>query len=197
MPATFRHIAVFCGSNPGADPAFRQAAEALGAELLKRDLGLVYGGGNVGLMGILADVVMAGGGEVIGVIPRALRDREVAHEGVSRLEVVDTMHQRKARMYALSDALIALPGGIGTFEELFESLTWIQLGLHAKPCGVINACRYYDALLAQLDLAAEQGFLPPAHRALLIDDPDAGILLDRLAGSRPPAVAKWITRSDL
>lgn len=193
---SLRRIAVFCGSNTGVDPVFRAAAESLGAEILARRMSLVYGGGNVGLMGIIADVVMAGGGEVIGVIPQALRDREVAHEGITRLEVVDDMHIRKQRMYELSDALIALPGGIGTFEELFESMTWIQLGLHAKPCGVVNVAGYYDPLLAQLDRATEQGFLRTAHRQLLISDADPGALLDRFADYQPPVVEKWISHSD-
>lgn len=196
MATKLQSIAVFCGSNPGIDPAYARAAAGFGEELLRRGLSLVYGGGNVGLMGIIADTVMVGGGEVIGVIPRALRDREVAHEGVSRLEVVDNMHLRKQRMYALADALVALPGGIGTFEELLESLTWIQLGLHAKPCGVLNVGGYYDALLAQLDLAARQGFLPAAHRHLLIADDDPGRLIDRFADYRIPVVEKWIERAD-
>ncbi len=193
---SLRRIAVFCGSNPGVDPIFRAAAESLGAELLARQMSLVYGGGNVGLMGIIADVVMAGGGEVIGVIPQALRDREVAHEGITRLEVVADMHIRKQRMYELSDALIALPGGIGTFEELFESLTWIQLGLHAKPCGVLNIGGYYDPLLAQLDNATQQGFLRTAHRQILTSAADPRQLLDGFADYQAPDVEKWIHPSD-
>lgn len=191
-----RRLAVFCGSNPGIDRCFADGAVALGEELLRRQIGLVYGGGNVGLMGIIADTVMAGGGEVLGVIPKALRDREVAHEGITRLEVVDNMHVRKQRMYALADGLIALPGGIGTFEELLESLTWIQLGLHAKPCGVLNIDGYYDPLIGQLDVAAAQGFLHAAHRSLLIADRDPASLLDRFADYQVPKVEKWIGRAD-
>ncbi|RMH16045.1 MAG: TIGR00730 family Rossman fold protein [Acidobacteria bacterium] len=191
-----RRVAVFCGSSPGRDGAYRAAAEALGKTLAERRLGLVYGGGDVGLMGILADAVMAAGGEVIGVIPQALKARELAHLGLTRLEVVDSMHSRKERMYQLADALIALPGGIGTFEELLESLTWIQLGLHAKPCGVLNVGGYYDPLLAQLERAVAHGFLRPEHRGLLIAERDPVVLLERFADYRPPQIRKWIDEGE-
>lgn len=190
-------ICVFCGSNPGRNPAYAEAARQLGARLVEQGVGLVYGGGNVGLMGILADTVLAGGGEVIGVIPQALVDREVAHRGVTELEVVDSMHTRKRRMYGLADALVALPGGVGTFEELLEAITWIQLGLHAKPAGVINVQGYYDPLLTLFDRAQEQGFLHPVHRNLLMAAPDPGSLLERFAAFQPPVVEKWLSRDDV
>lgn len=196
MANEIESLAVFCGSNPGRNPAFEQAAVALGETMVRRGIRLIYGGGNVGLMGVIADSVMAGGGEVIGVIPHALEEREVAHLEITRLEVVDDMHVRKQRMYALADGLVAMPGGIGTFEELLESLTWIQLGLHAKPCGVLNVEGYYDHLLGQLDLAADQGFLPEAHRSLLLADSDPDRLIDRFIDYRAPEVEKWITRED-
>jgi len=148
--------------------------------LTRRGLGLVYGGGNIGLMGVLADAMLAAGGEVIGVIPRSLVAREVAHHGVSELRIVDTMHQRKALMNDLSDAFIALPGGFGTLDEFFEILTWSQLGIHGKPCGLLNVSGYYDSLLAMLDHAVTERFLRPAHRELVIAETDADALIQRL-----------------
>src|ERR1043165_174167 len=144
----FRRVCVFCGSSPGARPEYRQAAEAMGRLLASRRIGLVYGGGNVGLMGLLADAALSAGGEVIGVIPRHLDAREVAHRGLPDLRVVASMHERKALMADLSDAFIALPGGLGTLEEMFEILTWAQLGLHRKPCGLLNVLGYFDRLLS-------------------------------------------------
>ena len=175
MSDGLRRVCVFCGSSPGARPAYRAAAEELGRLLAARGLGLVYGGGNVGLMGVLADAALAAGGEVIGVIPRALVDLEVAHTGVRDLRVVDSMHERKATMTELADAFVALPGGIGTLEELIEVFTWSQLGLHAKPLGVLNTAGYYDKLGAFLDHGVEQGFQPAAQRAKLVmaADPEA------------------------
>lgn len=187
-----RSLAVFCGSHHGRNPAYRAAAKALGTHLGARGIELIYGGGNVGLMGTVADATMAAGGTVVGVIPQALKDREVAHEGVTRLEVVDSMHVRKQRMYELADALVALPGGIGTFEELLESMTWIQLGLHAKPCGLLNTAGYYDPLLAQLDAATDEGFVSASNRTILVSEREPDAILDRLERHTPPPVARWI-----
>ncbi|MEL6614466.1 MAG: TIGR00730 family Rossman fold protein [Bacteroidota bacterium] len=168
-------ICVFCGSRPGTDPAYIAAARETGARLAARGLGLVFGGGKVGLMGTVADAVLAGDAEAIGVIPRALVEREVAHEGLTDLHVVETMHQRKAAMAGLADAFIALPGGIGTMEELFEVWTWSVLGFHAKPVGLLNVSGYYDHLLHFLDTAVADGFFHPDHRARLLsaDSPEA------------------------
>ncbi len=174
-----KRLAVFCGSRHGDDPAYADAARGLGALLLERRCGLVYGGGDVGLMGVVADTVMDGGGEVIGVIPGMLVDREVAHKGLTRLDVVDSMHERKARMYELADAVVALPGGIGTFEELFEALTWNQLGIHRRPCGLLNVAGYYDPLAEMVRRAGAHGFVPNPDELLLVDD-EARRLLERL-----------------
>ncbi|MEO8166209.1 MAG: TIGR00730 family Rossman fold protein [Betaproteobacteria bacterium] len=186
-------MCVFCGSQPGARDNYALAAQSLAAALAHRGLGLVYGGGNVGMMGVLADAMLQASGTVIGVIPRALVAKEVAHRGVTELRVVDTMHQRKAMMNELSDAFVALPGGFGTLEELFEILTWAQLGIHGKPCAILNVSGYYDGLMAMLDHAVAERFLRPAHRELLIVDTDASALLQRLdaialaqAAIRPP-----------
>jgi uncharacterized protein (TIGR00730 family) len=168
----------------------------MGATLAERGLGLVYGGGNVGLMGELADAALAAGGEVIGVIPEALVRWEVAHAGLTDLQVVASMHERKARMAELSDAFIALPGGFGTFEEFCEVLTWSQLGLHTKPCALLNVDGYYDPLLALFDHAVEERFLRPEHRALVLEDADPGRLLDRLEGWSAPPLHKWIERDE-
>jgi uncharacterized protein (TIGR00730 family) len=168
----------------------------MGELLARRGLGLVYGGGCVGLMGILADAVLAAGGEVIGVIPAALMAREVGHTGVTELRVVGSMHERKALMADLSDAFVALPGGFGTLEEFCEVLTWAQLGIHRKPCGLLNADGYYDPLLALLDHAVAERFLRPAHRALVLEERDLERLLDRLATSRLPDLEKWVDREE-
>ncbi len=186
-----KRVCVFCGSNPGSRPEYRIAAQALAVALARCGLGLVYGGGNVGLMGMIADSMLQAGGEVIGVIPQSLVAKEVAHHGVSELRVVDTMHQRKALMNELSDAFIALPGGFGTLDEFFEILTWSQLGIHSKPSGLLNVCGYYDGLLAMLDHAVNERFLRPAHRALVLADSDADSLLQRLASFSPVQTGKW------
>ena len=186
-----KRVCVFCGSNTGIRAEYRIAAQGLATELARRGLGLVYGGGNVGLMGMIADSMLRAGGEVIGVIPQSLVAREVAHHGVSELRVVDTMHQRKALMNELSDAFIALPGGFGTLDEFFEILTWSQLGIHSKPSGLLNVCGYYDSLLAMLDHAVTERFLRPAHRALVLADSDADSLLQRLASFSPVQAGKW------
>ena len=189
---TLRRVCVFCGSNPGRRPGYADAAREMGRVLLERGLGLVYGGGNVGLMGVVADTVLAGGGEVIGVIPEALMAREVGHGALTHLHVVRTMHERKAMMADLADAFVALPGGFGTFEEFCEVLTWSQLGFHPKPCGLLNVAGYYDPLLALFDRGTEEGFIPPKHRALVIEETDPARLLDRFAAFTPPATSKWI-----
>ena len=173
-------ICVYCGSRIGNDPAYRQAAEELAAVLLRHRLVLIYGAGRIGLMGVLADAMLAGGGEVIGVIPRALMNSEVAHAGLSRLEVVESMHIRKARMMELADAMVALPGGLGTLEELFEALTWAQLRFHRKPCGLLNVQGYFDPLLTFLDGALEKGFISAENRRLVTMDASPARLLDAL-----------------
>ncbi|MDQ7828648.1 MAG: TIGR00730 family Rossman fold protein [Armatimonadota bacterium] len=188
-----RRVCVFCGSSAGVRPAYAAAARALGALLARRGLGLVYGGGRVGMMGVLADAVLAHGGEVTGVIPRHLVEREVAHDGVSTLHVVTTMHERKARMVELADAFIALPGGVGTLEELFEVWAWAQLGLHAKPCGVLNVDGYYDTLQAHVARMVAEGFLRPEHGAMVVFADDPEVLLDRFADYVPPP-ERWPSR---
>jgi len=195
MSGGLRRVCVFCGSSPGARPEYRATAEALGRMLAARGLGLVYGGGNVGLMGVLADAALAAGGEVIGVIPRALVDLEVAHTGLRDLRIVDSMHERKAAMAELAGAFVALPGGIGTLEELFEVWTWAQLGLHAKPCALLDVAGYYAPLVAFLEHAVAARFLRPVHRAMLTVTADPQALLDHLAAYSPPVVAKWIDRA--
>src|SRR5919199_3791597 len=176
-----RRVCVFCGSSPGADPAYAAAARRLAEVLVRRGIGLVYGGGSVGLMGVLADAALAAGGEVTGVIPRALQAREVGHAALPDLRVVETMHERKALMAELADGFVALPGGLGTLEEFFEVWTWAQLGIHAKPCGVLNVGGYFDPLLAFLDHAVAEGFVRDAYRAMLLVAAEPAPLLDRLA----------------
>lgn len=193
MPV-LRRICVYCGSSPGADPAYAEAARGLGARLAQDGIGLVYGGASVGLMGAVADAARAAGGEVIGVIPEALVAREVAHGGLEDLRVVGTMHERKALMADLADAFVALPGGMGTLEELAETLTWSMLGLHAKPCGILDVAGYYAGLTAFLDHAVDQRFLRAEHRELLLVSEDAGELLARFATWEAPTVEKWIDR---
>lgn len=187
-------ICVFTGSSQGRRPEYAAAATELAAALLARRIGLVYGGAHVGLMGLVADAVIAGDGEVIGVIPEALVAKEVAHTGLPDLRIVASMHERKALMSDLSDGFIAMPGGIGTFEEFFEVLTWAQLGLHRKPCGLLNVAGYYDGLLMFLDHAVGQGFLRTEHRAMILVSDDANDLLDQMGTWQPPVVAKWIDR---
>ncbi len=177
---TRRRVCVFCGSSDGNRVEYRQAAVALGRLLAEAGLGLVYGGAHVGLMGALADSALASGGEVIGVIPRALAVRELAHRHLTKLYVVQTMHERKAKMAQKSDAFVALPGGFGTLDEFFEVLTWFQLGIHSKPCMLVNTCGYFDGLLQFLDIAVEQGFLKPENRALVHQAPDPGEALPML-----------------
>lgn len=189
-------ICVFCGSNPGAEPAYAEAAVDLGRLLAGRGLTLIYGGGHVGLMGVLADAALAAGGRVTGVIPEALAAKELAHGGLTDLVVVSSMHERKALMSELSDAFIALPGGIGTLEEWFEVWTWSQLGFQPKPCGMLNVAGYYDHLLAFLDHMTAERFLSPPHRLMAIVENRADRLLDRLASYQPPRAEKWIDRAE-
>lgn len=187
-----KRVCVYCGSSLGNQQIYREAATAMGGVLAARGIGLVYGGGNVGLMGVIADAVLAGGGEVIGVIPRSLADREIAHLGVTDLRVVDSMHTRKAMMADLSDAFIAMPGGVGTFEEFFEAVTWTQLGVHRKPCGLLNAGGFYSALEAFIDQAVSEGFIKPVHRGSIVVDDNPERLLDSLLQIELPDVGKWI-----
>ena len=187
-----RRICVFCGSQVGTQAAYAAAAVHLGTLLAQRGIGLVYGGGKVGLMGVIADAALSAGGEVIGVIPERLMNRELGHGGVSELRVVGSMHERKALMSELSDAFIALPGGYGTFEEFFEVVTWTQLGIQSKPCGLLNVNGYYDTLLALLDNATSEGFVRPQHRGLVLIETDAARLLERIEAFRAPTVEKWL-----
>ena len=191
-----KRICVYCGSNPGRNPDFLQAAEALGQALVDRGLGLVYGGASIGVMGAVANAVLAHGGEAIGVIPEALHEKEITHTGLSEQHIVGSMHERKALMAELSDGFIALPGGWGTFEEIFEALTWAQLGIHRKPCGLLNVSGYYDHLGAFLEHAIEQQFVKPECRAMLMISPDPQGLLEQFAAYDPPVVKKWITVSE-
>jgi uncharacterized protein (TIGR00730 family) len=190
-------LCVFCGSSSGLNPAFGGAARTLGREMVSRGLELVFGGGNVGLMGVIADAVLDAGGHAIGVIPDGLVARELAHQRVSALHVVHSMHERKALMADLSDGFIALPGGFGTLEEFCEAVTWTQLGLHAKPCGLLNVDGFYDALLAFLAHARDEEFLRPTHHQIIVADEDPVRLLDRLAAWQPPDVPRWITSDQL
>jgi uncharacterized protein (TIGR00730 family) len=187
-------VCVFCGSNGGADPAYLETAARTGRALAERGLRLVYGGGKVGMMGAVADAALEAGGEVVGVIPQQIYDLEIGHEGVSELRVVASMHERKALMAELADAFVALPGGIGTFEELFEVYTWAQLGLHRKPLGLLDVAGYYAPLEAMLDHAVEQRFLRVETRAMLVRDDSLDALLERFDGWEPPDLMKWIDR---
>jgi uncharacterized protein (TIGR00730 family) len=191
-----KRICVFCGSSTGNRRPYTQAALDLGRALCARRIGLVYGGGNVGLMGIVADAVMESGGEVTGVIPEALVQRELAHRAVTELIVVRSMHERKAKMAELSDAFIAMPGGYGTFEEFCEIITWAQLGLHRKPCAILNVEGYYDPLLALFDRAVAEGFVHPSNRQLVLQGTEPNGLLSLLAAYTPPRTEKWIDRDD-
>jgi hypothetical protein len=183
-------IAVFCGSSSGNKPEYVAAAQALGRTLAERDIELVYGGGKVGLMGAIADAVLAAGGRVTGVIPRALEAREVAHTSLSALHVVEDMHQRKAMMADMADGFIAMPGGAGTLEEIFEAWTWAQLGYHRKPCGFLNVARYYDKLLGFIDDMVDHGFMKAPYRAMVSVEHAPDALLDALLAYTPP-LEKW------
>jgi len=185
-------ICVFCGSSPGADPAYRAAAVATGGLLARRGLGLVFGGGHVGLMGAVADAALAAGGEAVGVIPRGLQIRELGHEGLTELRIVDSMHERKALMAELSDGFVALPGGMGTLEEVAEALTWAQLGIHRKPVGLLDVKGYWGPLTAFLDHAVAEGFLRPDQRRLCLVAGEPEGLLDHMAAWEPPELPRWM-----
>jgi uncharacterized protein (TIGR00730 family) len=188
-----RRVCVFCGSSPGRDPRYVAAAREMALALVARGEGLVFGGGSVGLMGVLADALLAAGGEALGVIPHGLVAREIAHRSLTEMRVVPSMHARKALMAELSDAFIALPGGFGTFEELLEMVTWAQLGIHRKPIGLLNVAGYYDSLIALVDHAVREGFVPPGNRGLILVDGEPGPLLERLSAYQSPARPEWIT----
>jgi uncharacterized protein (TIGR00730 family) len=187
-----KRVCVFCGSSHGVRPAYTEAARRMGALLAGRGITVVYGGGNVGLMGELADAALGAGGEVIGVIPRALADREVAHLGLTDLRIVSSMHERKAMMAELSDAFIAMPGGMGTYEEMFEVITWSQLGLHKKACGLLDVEGFYAPLVAFVDRAVSEGFIKAAHRGIVVSDADPVALLAKLERADVPDLPKWI-----
>ena len=189
-----KRICVFCGSSLGIKTDYSEAAVALGGLLASRSIELVYGGGNVGLMGVIANAVLEAGGKVIGVIPHSLATREIEHNGLTRLHVVDSMHTRKAMMADLADAFIAMPGGVGTFEEFFEAVTWTQLGVHRKPCGLLNVSGFYTPLAAFIDQAVTEGFIKPVHRASIVVDDSPERLLDTLSRVELPDVPKWIRR---
>lgn len=188
-----KSICVFCGSSLGGDRAFQDGARAMGHEIARRGLTLVYGGGSVGLMGVVADAALEAGGKVHGVIPAALDAKEVGHKGLTIKEVVGSMHERKARMAELSDAFVAMPGGIGTFEEIFEIWTWAQLGIHAKPLGFYNVDGFYDGLLRFVDKATEEGFIRETHRHMAFVADRPGALIDKFAHYVPVATPKWIS----
>jgi uncharacterized protein (TIGR00730 family) len=191
-----KHICVYCGSGVGGQDGYAEAARGLGRALVERGIGLVFGGGRIGMMGVLAETVLAGGGEAIGVIPKDLMDKGLGLSSMTSLRVVDTMHARKALMAELADAFLALPGGFGTAEEFFEALTWAQLGLHTKPCGLLNVHGYFDDLIRFVDHAVHERFIDPAHRGLMLVDDVPEVLLDQLAAWRPPVVDKaaWAIR---
>jgi uncharacterized protein (TIGR00730 family) len=191
-----KRLCVFAGSSVGRRDSYAHAARGLATLAVARGYGIVYGGGRVGLMGVLADAALAAGGEVIGVLPRALATKELAHRGLTRLEIVESMHERKALMAELASAFVALPGGVGTLEELFEVITWGQLGLHRKPHGMLDVDGYWDDLGRQLDRAVDEGFLRTEHRRMLMVETDAARLLDRFETYEAPALPKWIDRDE-
>jgi uncharacterized protein (TIGR00730 family) len=196
MPPELATIGVYCASSTGADPVFAAAAASMGRLLAEQGIRLVYGGGHVGLMGVLADAALRAGGEVHGVITRALEEKEVAHQRLTSLDVVETMHQRKSAMADLSDGFVMLPGGFGTLDEFFEVVTWTQLGIHTKPCGVLNVDRYFDPLSELVTRATDERFIRPQHRDLIIMESDSATLLDRLRAWTPVTTDKWLDRSE-
>jgi hypothetical protein len=196
MSARLSSVAVYCGSNRGANPAFAESAASVGRAIAERGIRLIYGGGRVGLMGTVADVVLGEGGKVHGVITRSLQTKEIAHPSLESLQVVETMHERKAAMADAADAFVMLPGGFGTFDEFFEALTWTQLGIHVKPCGILDVADFFAPLLALIDGAVTAGFVHPAHRDMVIVDNDPARLLDRLAAWTPVTVSKWLDRAE-
>jgi len=187
-----RRICVFCGSQFGANPAYADAAREMGRLPVDRGFGLVYGGGQVGLMGVIADTVLEAGGEAIGVIPHGLAVREVAHKSLTTLHVVGSMHERKAMMADLSEAFVAMPGGFGTYEEFFEAVTWTQLGVHRKPCGLLNVEGFYDPIVDFIDRAVSEQFVKPEYRAAILVDSHPGRLLDKLNAVELPEMPRWI-----
>jgi uncharacterized protein (TIGR00730 family) len=189
-------VGVYCGSSPGVDPAFARTAASFGRALAERQLGLVYGGGHVGLMGVLADAALAGGGSVHGVITRALELKEVAHRGATPMTVVDTMHERKTVIADLADGFVMLPGGFGTLDEFFEVVTWSQLGIHSKPCGVLNVNGFFDPLLAFIEHAVRERLIRAEHRDMLIVARDTSEMLDRLLAAEPVVIDKWLDQSE-
>ena len=188
-----KSVCVFCGANPGTNPAYAAAAKDLGSRIASRGLQLVYGGGGCGMMGIVADAALAAGGQVIGVIPRGLATKELAHQGLHEQHIVANMHERKAMMSELADGFIAMPGGFGTFEELFEVITWAQLGIHRKPVALLNVDGYYDPLIAMLDKARDDAFIGPEYRKLLLDDANGESLLNRFENYESPNLPTWMT----
>jgi uncharacterized protein (TIGR00730 family) len=190
-----KRLCVYCGSRPGSQPAYMEAAKKLARALVNRNIEVVYGGASVGTMGVLANTVLAEGGHVIGIIPQAVLGREVVHRGLSDLRVVTSMHERKALMAELADGFIALPGGLGTLDEVFEILTWGQLGLHQKPCGLLNICDYYRGLIDFLDHAVSERFITDVHRAMLLVEEEPEQLLDHFERYQAPVVAKWVDRT--
>lgn len=192
-----KSVCVFCGSSEGKDPAFAGAARALGAEAARRSMRLVYGGGKVGLMGIVADAALENGGEVVGVIPEALFDKEIGHEGLTDLKIVGSMHERKKLMADLSNGFIALPGGYGTFEEFLEVLSWAQLSIHEKPCAILNVENFFDPLLELFDKAVEKGFVHPDYRSLVLSGKEPKPLLEAMEKYRPPETRKWVSGREL
>lgn len=191
-----KRVCVYCGSSPGKLPEYRESARTLARELVERNIDLVYGGASVGIMGEIADAVIAGGGDVIGVIPQSLAEKEISHQGLTELKIVGSMHERKATMAEVSDGFVALPGGLGTLEELFEVLTWSQLGFHRKPCGLLNVRQYYEKLSLFLQHAVEQEFVKDSHRKLLLIESEPGKLLDSMVAYSPSAEGKWFGRDD-
>ena len=189
-------VCVFCGSSPGIDPAYAQAARSLGRTLAEANVRLVFGGGHVGLMGVISNAALEAGGEAIGIIPKSLVERELAHPGLTDLRIVGSMHERKAMMSDLSEGFITLPGGTGTLEEFFEVLTWAQLGEHEKPCGLLNVADYFDPLLAVFDQMVGRGFLSESDRSLLLVEGVPGRLLQRFEHFEPPKTARWMNRSE-
>jgi len=197
MSREIKRLAVFCGSNVGANPLFRELADKLGQTLAERGIGIVTGAGRVGLMGVVADAALAKGGEVIGVIPHGLMEREVGHTGLTELHILNSMHERKTLMHSLVDGFITLPGGWGSFEELLETVTWTQLGIHGKPCGVLNWAGYYEGFLTQIDRAVEEGFIKPANKGLLLVDDELEGLLASFAEWQTPVTETWLDPSQV
>jgi uncharacterized protein (TIGR00730 family) len=192
-----RRICVFCGAYPGVDPVYREQARLMGEALAREGLGLVFGGGSIGLMGTIADAVLAAGGEAIGVIPQALQERELGHAGLTQLHVVSTMHERKALMASLSDGFVALPGGMGTLDEFCEIVTWAQLGIHAKPCALLDVAGYWSGFLGFVDHAVSQGFVKAEHRRMLVVERSPERLIAAMRAWQPPKLTRWATEEQV